>query len=890
MEPHNSWNTYEYQPTYPPRSYDPNNPFVQPYSQPHYSHNHSNLSHSVNHGQNGSMYNNGGYQGHGVYSIDPSSVYAPPRMAEHPPSNGYAHSSNVGSNFNSNHSYIEQPRGANFNVNYNTGYFPNSHDARNLTRSQSYRGSYTSSEAPVDFTKSIDSRRSTVSYQNNTRNEIQKKEEVNKRRLSLSNPGSRVVRSNSTANIRGKERAQWVPDKTVSKCQICSEVFTFLFRKHHCRRCGRVVCGECSDHQLRLQEYGNTSQRVCQDCFQTIKGTGSQSTNIVGTVSTAISKQLNESTKAFYQMAPEMPSPGLYGTWSTNLDDETLNRLERSVGENLSKDQLIQFVKNFQQFEDPFGGLKKQNLKYVFGILSYVEEEENIYSNWLFRYITNNSVEDPRINFETFLNHMYQTTYGNISMCMSWAYGVLQANSVNSGRPFSLSSLIPFITAVNSWMGNFFPKQRSVYKTANSELSSIMGVNDHFINMDVYTSSPIPWMIVKKLINPNINWNPFDVNIEEEKAKLMRKKIGTPLLPTYPNFHLALNLALGIEISVREGMYASGAQFVFERRLPSIPENPTNVELRKIEMEDSELDTNYTILESAHDHLYYNFKDYAPMLFSRVRHHFGIDDEQYVNSIGFSQIIYNLVFLGRLNTYNQIGSHGKSGSIFFYSFDGKYMIKTISLKEKESLEKMIPQYVEHVTSEKSLLCPLLGLYELQSNDSISPMFVTVMKNIMPDSNFLDELYDLKGSTDGRKTAMKDRKPGVPLKDLDFGDQLIDLGTKKDEVLHIIERDSKFLEECNVMDYSLLLGIKRNKHPIGPSNEHGLYISPNGMNSYYMGVIDFLVPFRTFKKFERTLKSWFKPSMTFSVQPPDLYQSRFVDFLSNKFTDSTSYYR
>jgi len=38
-------------------------------------------------------------------------------------------------------------------------------------------------------------------------------------------------------------------------------------RKHHCRACGRVVCGNCSRHQLFLP--GSTNQqRVCDPCFE----------------------------------------------------------------------------------------------------------------------------------------------------------------------------------------------------------------------------------------------------------------------------------------------------------------------------------------------------------------------------------------------------------------------------------------------------------------------------------------------------------------------------------------------------------------------------------------------------------------------------------------------
>lgn len=44
----------------------------------------------------------------------------------------------------------------------------------------------------------------------------------------------------------------WQPDSDVSECPICRRPFTWLFRRHHCRKCGRVVCNECSPHRITI--------------------------------------------------------------------------------------------------------------------------------------------------------------------------------------------------------------------------------------------------------------------------------------------------------------------------------------------------------------------------------------------------------------------------------------------------------------------------------------------------------------------------------------------------------------------------------------------------------------------------------------------------------------
>jgi hypothetical protein len=44
----------------------------------------------------------------------------------------------------------------------------------------------------------------------------------------------------------------WQPDAEVTHCFVCSNQFSFFYRKHHCRRCGRVVCANCSPHRITL--------------------------------------------------------------------------------------------------------------------------------------------------------------------------------------------------------------------------------------------------------------------------------------------------------------------------------------------------------------------------------------------------------------------------------------------------------------------------------------------------------------------------------------------------------------------------------------------------------------------------------------------------------------
>eukprot|EP00796_Vickermania_ingenoplastis_P000326 gene327-181_t len=47
-------------------------------------------------------------------------------------------------------------------------------------------------------------------------------------------------------------RADWQPDAAATQCSHCAAAFTWLHRRHHCRHCGRLVCGSCSNKMLPL--------------------------------------------------------------------------------------------------------------------------------------------------------------------------------------------------------------------------------------------------------------------------------------------------------------------------------------------------------------------------------------------------------------------------------------------------------------------------------------------------------------------------------------------------------------------------------------------------------------------------------------------------------------
>ncbi|XP_024423386.2 zinc finger FYVE domain-containing protein 26 [Desmodus rotundus] len=63
-------------------------------------------------------------------------------------------------------------------------------------------------------------------------------------------------------------RHQWVPDESQSVCMVCCrEHFTMFNRRHHCRRCGRLVCSSCSAKKMVVEGCRENPTRVCDQCY-----------------------------------------------------------------------------------------------------------------------------------------------------------------------------------------------------------------------------------------------------------------------------------------------------------------------------------------------------------------------------------------------------------------------------------------------------------------------------------------------------------------------------------------------------------------------------------------------------------------------------------------------
>ena len=136
------------------------------------------------------------------------------------------------------------------------------------------------------------------------------------------------------------------------------------------------------------------------------------------------------------------------------------------------------------------------------------------------------------------------------------------------------------------------------------------------------------------------------------------------------------------------------------------------------------------------------------------------------------------------------------------------MIKTLEKGEAEALIRMLPFYVEHMTSQPdSLVVKFLGLHAIVLYN-VTKFFVVMESVFKTDKDVsIHERYDLKGSWVDRSTAGVAR--GITravLKDSDLHRQLrLDAETGA-RLIRQCELDARFLCSMGIMDYSLLLGI------------------------------------------------------------------------------------
>lgn len=154
-------------------------------------------------------------------------------------------------------------------------------------------------------------------------------------------------------------------------------------------------------------------------------------------------------------------------------------------------------------------------------------------------------------------------------------------------------------------------------------------------------------------------------------------------------------------------------------------------------------------------------KEYAGGIFRYLREIDGIKQESVIKSLNPEVNLKAIQNAGE--------SQGKSGSFFFFSYDNKFIIKTMNTGELETFKAMFEDYFLYLTetNKNSMLARIYGIFTVYLEDLV-PIHLILMKNTLQwvsgSRDHVDCLFDLKGSMHGRLTKLKGAKPTTVLKD------------------------------------------------------------------------------------------------------------------------------
>lgn len=77
-----------------------------------------------------------------------------------------------------------------------------------------------------------------------------------------------IARIGGGVNASVDHAPVWIPDKESNCCTRCNAEFTILYRRHHCRKCGELVCGKCSSYKMVVKNIDPVKPvRVCDGCL-----------------------------------------------------------------------------------------------------------------------------------------------------------------------------------------------------------------------------------------------------------------------------------------------------------------------------------------------------------------------------------------------------------------------------------------------------------------------------------------------------------------------------------------------------------------------------------------------------------------------------------------------
>eukprot|EP00300_Choanocystis_sp_HF-7_P004609 c13594_g1_i1.p1 GENE.c13594_g1_i1~~c13594_g1_i1.p1 ORF type:complete len:412 (+),score=83.11 c13594_g1_i1:40-1236(+) len=368
---------------------------------------------------------------------------------------------------------------------------------------------------------------------------------------------------------------------------------------------------------------------------------------------------------------------------------------------------------------------------------------------------------------------------------------------------------------------------------------------------------------------------PVAIMLNSPKPLVLRNRSmsvdGATLYKDHPTQEILVNIQLGIRHSLK--------QFPEGHSLPPLgPGEFSNVVTTYFPKDGSSITPKHTTPD-------FHFKEFAPKVFARIRQFAQVDPNEYQDSI--------------TRHLEEISTPGKSGALFYKSRDEQYLIKTVTKMEARRLMRMLPAYYQHITDNRVTLLPrFLQMFRITTAKG-RRIRMLAMFNILPATYNFSERFDLKGSRVGRESPrLRNRDESnkqadslrmLTMKDLDYvylGRRIELNKNTKQWLMEQVNRDTALLQHLNLMDYSLLLGIRELSTDGPPVDASSIFsaVVLEGQNEHgkpvqvFAGMIDILSGYTLTKKTETAYKTLRFGSGIASAVSPSKYATRLKSFL------------
>lgn len=269
----------------------------------------------------------------------------------------------------------------------------------------------------------------------------------------------------------------------------------------------------------------------------------------------------------------------------------------------------------------------------------------------------------------------------------------------------------------------------------------------------------------------------------------------------------------------------------------------------------------------------WKFKCYNRKRFEKIRNFFQIDLNSYIQSLCNENMI-----IGK--------TYPKSGAKFWKTSDNKYIVKTITKKECKFFRSILKRYSNHI-QDNTYLVKIFGMYRITLSNFDSRFII--MNNIFKYEMNIENIFDLKGTTEERYADEK----SIELKDINFikrKNSFILSTNDHTQFINTIMDDTNFLNNMNIMDYSLIVSINEYDSIYDVPkiffdvNNIKICVVEKKVRVYIFGIVDILQEWTLWK---RCCKIWKKfyycvlicdKTIEIDSEEPTIYRKRFIEFI------------